>query len=351
MELKIKLFLLISISLGCQAKIKLPILSTKQPIRNIRFISKGGTYTYFQNNSGELSLSYNYQARSVIKGRPGSHFLFHSSSARKYLIFTMDQNYHDYLGLRKSLEIYKLRFGKIVPENIGYGQLPKLHLNDTWVSYYNFQDNILRCKSTHSKLIEFSIPLKNKINPFFRPQIEMVDKQNIIYTDLDKKGFPIILRFDRGSNKALLLYKAKTFQEKLEICFKQDRLFIGSFGLEESSRGSSIVSFTLKKDKLIDPKQHYSSQKNDYGNLICHFKKNHIYFVKNLTKEIKIIHEAVELNTSSNKLKVLSNIKNANQIIVMDDKLLLPSRDFIYVLVGHGNFKLDTMGKKETSSK
>lgn len=346
---KILLLLFFSTTVGADSL--LPELFTKQPIINVRFLSQDGLLTYFQNGSGQLLLSTNYQATEILKGRPGSNFLMISSSARRYLLFTIDEHFHDFYSIREPLSVYKLRFGKSIPEKIGHGQSPRLHLNDTWATFYHFQEKELHFQNLMTGALKFKIALNNETNPYFSPQVTMIDKETILFSDINDEGFPGILLFNRGDKKSKIIYKGNSVREKIELCLKDDQLIIGIFGLDKSGRGSEILSYPLTGLKFDKKDDLYKSKKNDIGNIVCNFDKESIYFVKNLSENIKEQHEAVKLNLKTKRVKIISDVGYANQIVPMDDKLLLPFRGKIYVLEGRSNYKSDPLAEKEKTKK
>ncbi|RLA64697.1 MAG: hypothetical protein DRQ88_07135 [Epsilonproteobacteria bacterium] len=346
-----KLLLLLFFPASLWADSLLPLLFTKQPIRNVRFLSHDGVLTYFQNSSGELLLSTNYQASEVLKGIPGSNFLMISSKARKYILLTIDEHYHNFYGIREPLNIYKLRFGKSIPEKIGLGQSPRLHLNDTWATFYNFQKKQVSFQNLIIKALKFTITINNEINPFFNPHVAMINKEIILFTDLNEKGFPGILLFNRGENKSKAIYKGSSVNEKVEFCLQNEHLIVGIFGLENSKKGSEIFRYPIKGLTFDKRNVLYKSNKNDLGNMVCNFAKDSIYFVKNLSENLKSKYEAVKFNLSSKKIKIISDVGYANQIVPMDDKLLLPFRGKVYVLEGRSNYTSDGLGEKEKPKK
>ena len=342
-----KFILLLIFSTPLWADSLLPLLFTKQPLRNVRFISKGGQYTYFQNGNGQLLLSKNYKATEVLKGRPGSNFLMVSTKARRYLLFTIDEHYHDFYSIREPLKIYRVRFGNFTADEIGLGQAPRLHLDDTWATYYNLQERVLTFQNLLTQAIKFTISLNNKINPYFVPQVAMIDRETVLFSDLNDEGIPGILVFKRGDEKSQAIYKGISVREKIEFCLQGDNLIVGVFGLDKSKIGSKILSYPVKGHKFTQKSELYKSKLNDIGNMVCNFEKDAIYFVKNLSENIKAKYEAVRMDLNTKETKVISDVGYANQIVPMDDKLLLPFRGKVFVLKGKANYKSDALAEKK----
>jgi hypothetical protein len=342
-----KFILLLIISQGLWADSMLPILFTKQPLRNVRYISKDGVFTYFQNGTGQLLLSRNYQAKEVLKGLPGSNYLMTSTKSRKYILFTVDEHYHGFYGIREPLKIYKIRYGKFIADQIGLGQNPQLHLDDTWATFYNFQERVLYFQSLITKAIRFKIQLNNITNPYFNPHVAMIDRETVLFSDINDDGIPGILIFSRGEKKSRAIFKGDNVREKVELCLQDGNLIIGSFGLDKSNKGSKILSMPVKGLKFTEKTELYRSKLNDIGNMVCNFEKDGIYFVKNLSENIKAQFEATRLDLLTKETKILSDVGYANQIVPMDDKLLLPFRGKVFVLKGLAKYKSDALAEKK----
>lgn len=352
MGLKIKFFIfilfLLNIAFSDEGP---PVLFTKQPSAYVRFISKDGTYTYYLTRSGSLMLSTNYQSQEVIKGVPGTNYLISSSPTRKMLLFTMDQNYFDFMSQREANTIYKMGFGKTDAQKIGYGLDPKLHLEDTWASYFNIQENAINFQNLTSEALKFKIIINNQINPYFIPQVIMLDKDSAIYTDLSQKGIPAISIFKRSEKRAQILLKGTSPFEKIEFCLKDNQLVVGYFGFDKSKVGSTIDLIPLNDLRESIKKNIYKSEKNDIGNLVCDFEKDNIYFIKNFSSNLNQVYEVVSLNINTKEEKKLTEILNATQILSMDDKLLLNAFGKTYVLAGRSNYQKDEFEKAPEKKK
>lgn len=351
MALKISFLILLFLSLKAFSEEELPILFAKQPASYVRFISKDGTYTYYLTRSGSLMLSTNYQSMEVIKGIPGTNYLINSSPTRKMLLITMDQNYLDFMSQREANTVYKMSFGKKDAQKIGYGLDPKLHLEDSWASYFNIQENAINFQNLTSEALRFKIIINNPINPYFIPQVVMLDKETVLFTDLSTTGIPAISIFRRSDKKSKLIFKGTSPFEKIEICLKNDLLVVGHFGFDKSNKGSSIDLIPIKDLQESNKKNIYKSAKNDIGNLVCDFEKDNIYFIKNYSTNINQVYEVASLNIDTKEEKKLTSLLNATQILSMDDKLLLSVFGKTYVLAGRSDYQKDLFNKEPDKKK
>ena len=327
-----KAFVLILSVFLIGAKSNLPILSTKQSIDNLRFISKDGKYTYYQRRSGSLVLSTNYSVKEVVKGQMGTNYTVISSSARKKLLVTQDHDYHYNYRFHGDKNIIALNFGGVLPQKIGSGMSPRLHREDTWASFFNPKKQIIHFKNIKRSLLEFEIKLLNKINPFFIPQVVMLDKRRVLYTDLNPKGIPGVLLYDRQKKEIKPLFKGKNPHEQIELCFHK-KLHMGIFTMDNAKTGSNIREIPLDSLDFSSDNVIYRSGSDDIGNMICNLEDDRLYFIQNQSDHKgREVFEAVELSLEDKKIKVLSDLQYASQIIQMDGMPLLPYRGKFYIL-------------------
>lgn len=326
----IRILVLFFISLD--GKSKLPVLTTKQTIDNLRFISRDGKYTYYQRRSGSLVLSTNYSNKEVIKGQKGTSYNIVSSFHRKKLLIVQKKDYHSRYRFQPDGKIFILDFGGAVSKKAGEGLNPRLHLKDTWLSFFNSNEQTIYLKKIDNLLLKFEIKLNNKINPYFIPHVIMLNEKDILYTDLNREGVIGIVLYDRQKNKMKILHKTASIHHQVELCLHEN-LYIGIFPMDMSPSGSSILK--LSSDNLVFSKGEkiYESTKRDLGNIICDRDDKFIYFVQNQNVGTgKDVFEAVRISLKDRKIDTLSDVKYASQIIQMDGRLLLPWRGDFYIL-------------------
>ena len=317
------------------AAIPHPELLTKSEIRNLRYISKDGNITYYQRRSGSLLLSTNYKVEEVLKGKIGSQYQVYSSPTEKKLIVTLDEAFHTFFSVRHLKKIYLVDFGTKKNILLGEGLSPQLHLQDSWVSFYNPYQQRIIFKNLNSTALEFSIKTKNEINPFFIPQIIMLSDKDILYTDINNKGINGILKFDRATKTIKPIFKSAYSSQKIEMCLGFEHLFVGEFGINNSDNGSVIAKVKLKKFNIDKADIIYQSRNNDLGNIKCHYRKNFLYFIKNTaTIGGRIESDIFSFHHGKKIEKKISNIKYVSQLIIMGDRLLVPYRGKFYVLEG-----------------
>jgi len=344
-------FLFISIiaitSFSLKAFDRLPILLAKQASNNLRFISNDGKYTYYQRASGSLLLSTNYKVSEVIKSSTGTQFEIIASPARKKLILSQNEHFHHYFSLRQELSLYSLNFGETTPTLVGKGINPKLHREDSWMTYYSPSKRSLLFTNLQSSLLKFEIKLSNKINPYFIPEVVMPDDDRVLYTDLNNEGISAVIDFKRGTGKIIPFLKVNSAFQKLELCLNEKSLFIAQFGIAGSALGSSITRYPLNNLIPQEGKVIYQSERDDLGHMICNFNQEKIYFIQNKTnKNDKEVFEVVAQNLLDKTITTLSSVQFPTQILNMDGTLLLQMNGKTFILEGNNDLVKDSLPKK-----
>lgn len=338
MKILIVIYLL-SIQNSALAKIVLPELLAKQAVTNIRYLSQDGKFTYYQKRSGSLLFSSNYKVKEMIKGALGTQYTVIGTPARKKIIVMQNENYHSFYSLRVKEKIFITDFGDTTLRPVGSGSSAKLHLDDTWVSYYDYYKKILYFESTGNSALKFSLKLNNRINPYFKPQVVMSDDNTVYYTDLSENGAPGLVQYKRNTGKAEIIFKASTPMVKSEICLQSDRLIMAIFGINFSREGTNITSIKLPFVDFNKRESIYVSPVNDIGQLVCDYDKESITFIKNFGTTETISTDLVDLNVETKEVKILSEMKTITSIINMDGTLLALDKGKYFIVKGTFDYK------------
>ena len=167
------------------------------------------------------------------------------------------------------------------------------------------------------------VKISNKINPYFFPEKAMLNNKSIIYTDINSKGIQGLIQYDLSKKKSRVIFKGKNIFQRIELCENHSYIFLGLFPLNRAELNSSIYKF--KKNKQTYKKSFeliYNSKTNDIGGMIVTSKKKP-HFIKNVIKKDKnSLFEIAKLNIKSKKVKIITDLKNATNIISIDKKLL-----------------------------
>ena len=332
------LLFLLGISPKVFSQSALPELITKQSINNLRFLSHDGQSTYYQRRSGTLLHSTNYTVKKVLTGSIGVNYIIYASPARKKLLIEQEEHYHTFFSPRVLKKIYSIDYHGHTPKFLGEGINSRLHLNDSWVSYYNPYKKVITLKNIKSPVIKQKIKIKGGRNPYFAPYVVMIDMNTAIFTDMNKDGIPSVIQYTKNNKTSKTIYTVPSYNKKIELCLKKDQLFVGEFGFDTTESYSSISVVPIKKLDFSKKKIIYTSHLNDIGNIVCTIPNDSIYFIKNISNISKKERtEVARLKLKDNAIAVISDIFHATQIIDMDAKLLLPYQGKHYVLLGENN--------------
>lgn len=319
-------------STSTMAKLDLPELITKQAINNIRFIDKSGQFTYYQRKSGMLLLSSNFSSNELISGIPNSNYLIHSSPSRKNIAIEKIDHFLDGNNIRQSHDLYISKFGSKSVEKIGNGVNPRLHLNDQFISYFIPRTKELIIHSLEQRSRKWTIKLLNNVNPYFSPEVIVLNEEEIIYTDINPKGYSAIVYYNTLTKKITTYLKASTPGSKIELCLNDNKLYIGQFRQIENFGESKIDYIDSKTFSLkSQPIGLYTSNLNDTGNLICTANKNSIYFIQTNQTGQRFKNDLVELDITTKNIKMITQQGDITQAINMDGRIVIPYQGKIFV--------------------
>lgn len=322
-----------------QAKIILPEFLAKQAVGNIRFLSQDGKFTYYQKRSGSLLYSSNYKVIEMIKGQIGTQYTMIGSPARKKIAVMQNEKFHTFYALRAQEKIFLLNFGDTTLREVGMGSAAALHLNDSWLSYYDYYLKVISFVNTTNSALKFSIKLNNRINPYFTPQVVMSDENTIYYTDLSETGAVGLLQYQRNINKAEIIFKSNTPMLKAEICLNNNSLIMGLFGVNYSKEGTTIYKASLPVSDFSKRETIYNSVVNDFGQMVCDFSKENITFIKNFGTNERYSTDLVDLNTTNKSITMLSEMKTITSVINMDGTLLALDKGKYFIVKGNTDYK------------
>lgn len=348
----INLMLLTLLPMIAYSKSKLPTLKTKQSILNIRYVSKDGKVTYFQNSSGTLTMSAYFKNHKVLQLEKGTQYLVYNSTEKKTTLIEADETFHSALNFNKNRKLYMSKFGSPITQFVDEGLFLGLHLKDQWFSYFKPLEKEIIFRRVgllkgQKKIDKYSIVLSNRINPYFRPRTFMINDRNLLYTDLNKEGFSAIMSFNPVTKAFVPIYKTKAPGMSLEMCKLGQSLVVGEFSLYDVNRGSMIMVFDLVSDpNLKKPNIIYSSNLNDFGKLNCHEEENKVFFIKSLKEDLRInyrILEVVAMDISTGSIKIRSDLNKVTQVTMMDNRVIVPFRGEFYLVAGTADLSKESL--------
>lgn len=321
---------------------ELPKLSTKQAIRNLRFVSENGRFTYYQRRNGSLLLSQNYSVTEVLKGEIGTHYVLFATPTRKHILIQQDLNFHDNLNLKALQKIYTVEYGKDVPQFRADGLAPQLHLQDNWLSFYDPRSKEINFHHLNSAALNFSIKLKNIKNSYFLPQVAMVDDNTVVYTDLNEIAIPGLIVYNRKTEEIDILLRGDSADQKMELCLSSSFLYVMEAGINDSTSGTKIYRYPKNDFSTTKRETLYQSVRNDIGNIVCDVDSEHLYFIKNTSStHLAAIYDVAKMKLENKQVEMMTSHRYVTQIVNLDGRLLIPYRGVYYVLRGENDLTLD----------
>lgn len=330
---------------------ELPRFLTKHSIDSIRFMTMDGRYSYLQKKQGVLGLISSFKSTDFISDKSTSDFLVRDSRFKRRLTIEIIPSVHQELNLIKSHQIMVVEWGKTQTKSIGSGRVPKLQLDDEWISYYEPLDRIIIVQNIMTEK-KYQIKLSSALSPFFFPEVEMVSSDTIVYTDMNEKGYVGLIQYNLITQKSNILYKSSQTGTRIELCQQKGYLGIGEFPYDDVSRNSKILQIKIDgSTNLAGFSTLYSSTDSDLGNMIC--LENSIYFIKTMTQLKKLNAkqtEAVKLDIKTTQLQTVTELGSVNQLISMDGRILIPYRGDYFVLEGAANLFDDKLKSPTNAS-
>ncbi|HXH29960.1 MAG TPA: hypothetical protein VNJ01_04040 [Bacteriovoracaceae bacterium] len=331
----------------------LPMFLTKHSNDTLRFITMDGRYAYVQKKPGVLGLVSSFRSVDFLTDSGQSDFLVKGSRFEERLLIESIPNVHTEYNLLKNHKIHVVDWGNTVTKEVGTGKASRLHLEDEWVTYFNPLERSIFIQNLETQK-KYAIKLGAKSNPFFVPEVEMINQNTVVYTDTNEAGFSAIISYNLLEGKSSVLYKSPGSGTKIELCQHKTYLAMGEFPHDGVSRGSKIMHVTLSKgsSNLAGFEALYSSNLGDLGNLIC--RETGIYFIKNLTNAKTAVSKKMEvswIDLRTRKVEVRSAMDSVSQLVEMNGRVLVPLRGDFYVVEGKFNIGTDILKSLPVDSK
>lgn len=338
-------FLLIS-GLGFSQSIERPVkkfrlneIITKQATSKVRYLSNNGDVTFYQKRNGSLVFSSYYKVRDILKGDNETNYYVEVSNTKKFALIEQDDQFLSGNSISRIKSIYSFRLEKGGnPTPIGQGVSPRLHLLDSWATFYSPKEKKLFVISLVNDLLSFELPINSTNDPYFIPEVFFVDNNRMLYTDVNEKGESGLLIFTRSTKKIDVLYKSEARGRRIELCKLDEDLYIGEFSRNGVEWGTQITR--LRLDKKLDYAKGqilYESKTNDPGNMICFNRDKKVYFIKEYPLSADYYDyqtEVVSLNPADKEITPHTDEKFITSIFEMDGRIITPFRGTFLIVRG-----------------
>lgn len=329
---------------------KVSVLKTKLSQEMIRYIDAEGKFTYYQKKDGALYLSSNYDVKKILEGSPNTFYQL--TEGKNYIVVQENKNYFNYLSLNKNSTLSLSKIGSKSMTKIGEGAYPRLHLEDRWLSYFDYEERKLKFHLRDFPEKNFSIKVKNNY-PNFIPIVAMLNEQTILYTDFNDAGGALIYLFDKVTKEFKNIYNSKGIGKKIEFCLTENKVIVGEFdhhGNHSGSKISSILNESLYQ--AVKTKTLYTSELSDIGHLQC-LDNSMVFFIKT-TKQIKKLNykesDLFSLKVTDKKLSQITEFGDIFNYFKMSNQFYIPRLEKYYVLGAKSDFSNDSL-KPEDENK
>ena len=256
---------------------QLPVLKTKQSIKNIRYISQDGKVTYYQKSSGQLQYSTNFDFVNVMNGAKNSNYVLTVSEKHQKLGIEVVENPYKDFNWQRDHDLYLTGYKKNEkPQKIGEGTSLAFHQDPGVITYFKPSRRAIVVKRGET---EKRIKIVNDNNPFFIPQVIAISPSDIIYTDINKEGYHAIILYNLLDQSFEVLYKAKYLSMDIKICRHKDFLVAGLAPNAGYEVGTKIIMTPLFRGGMAKNwDQLYASNTPDILNMAC--RGEYVYFLK-----------------------------------------------------------------------
>jgi len=323
-----------------------PILATKQPIQNIRFVSNDGILTYFQNRRGKLLFSSNYNISTVLQKKKDTFFTMLTTPHKKFFLIEAQEDFFKTASLQADHQIYSLIYGKDKAHRIGKGQASRFHEKGTWASFYSFMKHQVTLINLEATLIKTKINIINTVLPYFIPEVILFNRNMILYTDVNKKGEQAVLFYNRETKKKRLFLQSGILGQMFQLCQSDTHIFILQTGQSEYRKGTQIYKLAKKDPVSIKSlKSIYTSSRNDIGRMVCDFDSQFIYFIKSKksTKYSAKKNTVAQININSSEVKIIYDKQSSFNLLQLDQKLLIAAQGQYHIIKGTTKLKDDSI--------
>ena len=336
-------FLLLINFLGGSAQAEVIPLATKQSIKNIRFISESGKFTYYSRRSGSLILSTNFDAKTILDGEMGDSYIISGSVSENILIIEKLTQFHHRFSPTRLHQLYTIRPDGTDLKKMAKGRYPKIHMNGKWMSYVDLEKRQLVLQNLEIKSQNYKINLLASHAPLHNPERVFLDQENFLYTDITSEGNHQLIKFNPLKQKFI---KQMSFPKMslIQLCQMKNQVFL-FLGNKLELGGSKIFKLPVITEKFRFQTPFYTSAFKDLGSLYCSKKFNKLFIVKAYKALDEINHDIFEVDPQTGKAQQVTNLRHLHQFFTMDQQILVHHNGETYVAKGkfiESEFKLDT---------
>jgi hypothetical protein len=308
--------------------------TAKQNIHNIRDTFPEQSSTFYIKGEKELAFSSNFKSYSIIQTETDSQFLINGYN-KKFFLITISHDHHNMLQINRNSDLYLYELDKKKNSFIGKGVNASFQADGKYVTYYELDKKqiVITRRDNITKQIFIKINSKNK---FFVPDIVITKDERLFFTDHNDDNQIGIIKFDLDTKKRIALYKAEDVSTMIELCEKDQKLFI----LESSFATKSFANLyhiETQKDDISERSFIYSSSLGPAHSLTCTQEEDRVYFIKKVKGQNANVDELLSVSIKEKKAFVHSDLKFVTATNVINGEVLIPYRRKIFHIKGKDN--------------
>lgn len=311
--------------MSIQAKSLLLEYTAKQNIFNIKYSAKKNDTTFYLKGSDTLALSTNYKAFEILKNKDISEFgVIKNSKSSTYLIYSFPNQFEKLTPLASgTIYYFNSETKKLL--SLGSGIQPKFSADGNFISYFHPESNRIIFRKILNIDNQLEIKLNSKIVNF-RPQVEIIDENNIYYTDRSNENFEGLIKLDFPSQKRVVLTKAESIQTKYEICRNDNGINVLETNYDKKGY-TFIYNLALNEMDIAKRNFLFDSKSGSATQLTC--TNNELFFIKYFGDNSEY-SELFMFDLAQKKAYIISDLDFVTNYFKFEDNIYIPFRRSIY---------------------
>jgi hypothetical protein len=335
MNKNILFFLQLLLAQSSFAALKASLFTPQSKTEQVLFISSDDKFRYLK-LTDEINLYYFDGIKTVFKSKhPFSHAELITSSSKVKAVLAVDLNPFDTMRLRKNKDLFVADFGN--PKSdfalMAKGDFPKLHLNDAWLSFLDWDKRTLNLLFLpFTQKASYQLKVAHGKNPFFVPKAAMVDQESFFYTDGNEKGEEAVIYFNMTTKKFKIVHKVNRPENTIALCSMMERIFIAQWPAKSNEAAHIIELTNWKGSNFPSKKVIYENTLPHRGNIICRPELGTIAFLRAPSQSSKQQFSVTQVNSKDDSTEVLNGDYSFSSLFLMDQRLMAQEGGKFYVV-------------------
>jgi hypothetical protein len=294
-------------------------LITQESYPQLLYLSSDDQVKCLKNNQASLVCFNQNKKTELFTQKKEAQFNLVASTAKRKMLFTVDETFLSIMSLQKLLPIYQVSFAQQGAVLLGQGTTPMLHQEDVWASYYTPSKKEITLKSLASDTVH-KITLNNPIDPYYTPNRVFERSDLFYYSDLNEKGEEALVSYNIESKKFTFIYKTEDSSKRLDFCWMNKKLYLSEFKM--ALKGSvKITEIDYPKNAILAKKTTLYERDGDFlPRVICRSMSKQVIilqYTSPFTTQISVI------NADASSAPLTTQVNNRlTQLTLLDQRIL-----------------------------